>query len=791
MRTLLIALTILLAIGPVTAADHSLDVPCPVSASPELLKQFGPVRTTALAGMIPQSKLRPEDELYAAMQAKRGSSPDKVAGTGTCLVILFEWTDHTADQVAHPQSGYDDMMFSTGTYPTGSMNDFYIENSYGAYSVGGLVHGWNTSAALYSAITPTDYGQVRSMIEDAIDQLDPIIDYSQYDNDGPDGIPDSGDDDGYVDSLFFVHAGPGREETGDTNDIWSHAWSFYQGHATNDGVSFFRYSVEPEMLADGTQITVGVFAHEYGHVIGLPDVYDTDYSSSGIGNWGLMSGGSWGRRDGEPAGSSPSHMTAWSKMQMGWLTPTTITATTTGVTIPPAETNAVAYRIWRDGATTGDEYFLVENRRRLGFDESLVRRQISYGLAAPEGLAIYHVDDSVGGNSNENHRLLDVVESSPWFTPGGYYEHLDLPRDGSELPLVNPNRGDDGDLWPGFSFFSADSTQWVGTRDRDRFADNTIPSAQDYSCDATGLAIENIALSGTDVIVDFTIGAKAKPTASPDKILTSTFETGTDGWMFCDGYVHHDLTQAGTCSGNGGLWFGLDNPDYVCPPGYGNNWDDFTWKTVAVTAGATISLRHHYDLESGYDYGIVEARCAGDANGTWTQIAAVNGASSCVTDTWAIPGSVLSACDTGSGVAVIDVRLRMTSDGAWSAEDGDFCGIGWWIDEVSFTNDVSTGVDDLPGMGVTARLLPAEPNPFNPATVLKYHIPAGSKNVSMVIFDQRGRAVRNLEVTGEPGWQQVLWDGRDGEGRTMSGGVYFARLTVDRIVEVQKLALLK
>ncbi len=794
MRATLLALTFLIAAGPVLAHGHHPGHPHMMPAAPDLLEKVGPDRARELAGSLGRRGVLPEDELFAVAKAERDGKAAKVTGTGQCLVILFQWTDHPADEVAHPGSAYHDMMFSSATVPTGSMHEFYEENSYGLFGVTGLVQGWETSTDLYSDIDPTDYYQVRDMIEAACIQLDPVIDYSQFDNDGPDGIPDSGDDDGYVDALFFVHAGPGREQTGDTGDIWSHAWAFSGGGlATADGVSLYRYSVEPEMLADGTQITIGVFAHEYGHVLGLPDLYDTDYSSSGIGNWGLMSGGSWGRRAGDALGSSPSHLTAWSKMQLGWLTPINVAATMTGVTVPPVETNAVAYRLWRGGDPASDEYYLVENRRRLGFDESLVRRQIDYGLAAPEGLLIYHVDDTVNTNSNDLHRLVDVVEASPWFeSPTSWYEHLDGPRDYTLVEnLAYYNRGDDGDLWPGYSLVTADSTQWVGVRDRDRFADDTIPSAQDYSCDDSDVAVENIALSGTDVIADFVIGAKAAAAPVVDKTLTWTFETGDDGWQFCDGYVHHDATQSGSCTGSGGLWFGKDDPSWDCPPGYGNGWNDFTWKTVAVTSGATISLRHHYDLESGYDYGHIEVRCAGDAGSPWTEIATVNGASGCVTDAWIIPPAVIAACDAGNGVAALDIRLRFTSDGAWSAQDGLFCGIGWWIDEVSVTNDVTVGVDDLPGLGAPAVLLPAEPNPFNPVTVLKYHVPTGARSVALTVFDQRGRAVRTLEADGSAGWHEAGWDGRDGAGKLQAAGVYFARLSVDGVVEIRKLALVK
>ncbi|HPF35714.1 MAG TPA: M6 family metalloprotease domain-containing protein [Candidatus Krumholzibacteria bacterium] len=787
MRYLMLLLPVLLAVGSAAAHPGPAHGPQPAPAAPELLSRVGPDQAKALAGDLENGR-RPEDELYELIGAAK--TGEKVLGNGTCLIILLQWADHPADTVAHPAADYDAMLFSTATWPTGSMNDFYLENSYGLFGVQGLVSGWHTDDDAYASITPTDYGQVRDLLADAVADVDPFIDFSQYDNDGPDGIPDSGDDDGYVDSLFFVHAGPGREQTGDSNDIWSHAWAFAGGVNTNDGVACYRYTVEPEMLSDGSLMTMGVFAHEYGHVLGLPDLYDTDYSSSGIGNWGLMSGGSWGRRPGDPVGSAPSHMTAWCKKELGWLTPVNVTSDLTGVSIPPAETSATAYRLWR-GGVVGDEYFLIENRRRLGFDESLVRRQVDYGLAAPEGLVIYHVDESISGNSNEKHRLVDVVEASPWYdTPSGtWMEHLDGERDyATVLKLHNPNRGDDGDLWPGYSLAAPDSTSWMGPRDRDRFAADTIPAALDHECQDTGVSVENIALSGEDVLADLLVGPVAKARVAPDKALSWTFETDADGWKFCNGYVHWDDTVSGSCSGDGGLWFGVDDPEYACGPGYGNDWEDFTWQTVALSQGATITLRHRYDLESGYDYAVVEVRCAASPESPWHEVAALTGVASCVTDTWLVPAAVFSECEPGDGVAVVDIRLRLSTDGAYSADDGNFCGDGWWVDEVAVTGEIVTDVADTAPSVVLAAPMP---NPFNPSTTLRFRVPAAARDVALTVVDQRGRVVRTLDAPAGEGWLEASWDGRDDRGRELPGGVYFARLAVDGELQVRKLALLK
>jgi M6 family metalloprotease-like protein len=78
----------------------------------------------------------------------------------------------------------------------------------------------------------------------------------------------------------------------------------------NDGVRVYAYSTEPE---NGK---IGVFAHEFGHVLGLPDLYDTSYQSAGVGEWCLMGGGSWGGN-----GSKPTQLSCWCLARLGWMTP--------------------------------------------------------------------------------------------------------------------------------------------------------------------------------------------------------------------------------------------------------------------------------------------------------------------------------------------------------------------------------------------------------------------------------------------------------------------------------------
>ena len=363
-----------------------------------------------------------------------------VVGVGKMAVALVDFPDRRADSDAHPATEYQSMIFSANEYPTGSLNDFFVENSYGLYSVEGSVYGWVTTDQQYSYFDDSNYGLSyggQLVAEAAASLTDQFVDYSQYDNDGADGIPNSGDDDGYVDAFIVVHAGLGGEDSGNQHDIWSHASSI--NFATNDfktGGGYIRiasYTIQPEerLNADNdTLITaISVISHEYGHALGLPDLYDGSRNTWGIGYWGLMGYGAWGAGGITP--ESPAHLCAWSKIQLGWIDPVNIDANNLSVEIPAVETNPVAYTIWRNGSP-GDEYFILENRQQIGFDTP----------APGHGLLIWHFNDN----------------------GGPYYNRLNLEQaDGlNELDQGNGNRpdphyyhhfmGDDADPFPGSTY---------------------------------------------------------------------------------------------------------------------------------------------------------------------------------------------------------------------------------------------------------------------------------------------------------------------------------------------------
>lgn len=390
-------------------------------------------------------------------------------GSWRALVILVDFSDKTAQVAA---SSFDNLLFGTAS---GSMRDYFSKVSYGALDIV-TVHlpgtiGWKRAPRTYSYYCDGQNGfgtyprNVQKLTEDVVNAANAAVDFSQYDNDG----------DGYVDALFIAHAGPGAEYTGNDNDIWSHAW-VTSAPMSVDGKYVYRYSMEPEYWLTPGDMTIGVYAHELGHAaFGLPDLYDTDYSSEGVGDWSLMAGGSWNGPS--PGGAYPAFPDVWSHMQMGYVTPATITTNITGASLRQIETYAEAWKLWTDGAP-GSQYFLVENRQQTGYDTYL----------PGSGLLIYHVDEAVSTDNDK--------EWYPGYTSSGHYLVALEQADGQWHMEKGTNRGDGGDPFP-------------GTVNRTSFTTSTTPDSKSYTGAVTGVALRAISVPGSTMTADLEISSTA------------------------------------------------------------------------------------------------------------------------------------------------------------------------------------------------------------------------------------------------------------------------------------------
>jgi immune inhibitor A len=338
--------------------------------------------------------------------ARRGAATRApLRGTVRVIVVLADFADRPMTATA---DHFRDLFFSTGKIPTGSVREYFTEVAHGLLTLDGQVVGpyrLPRTLAQYAggkAGTDNPEPNARTMARDAAVLANADVNFAPYDNDG----------NGFVDAFIVVHAGPGAEETGNEGHIWSHKWVLNGGAFNADGTKIFAYLTIPE------DCKIGVCAHELGHLVfGWPDLYDTDGSSEGVGNWCLMGGGSW-----NGSGNTPAHPSAWCKANQGWVSVVN-QKTNALVTIGEVKTTRKVYRLWKDGAA-GREYFLVENRQRTLYDQKL----------PGQGLLVYHIDEAIDGNENENHPFVKLLEADA-------RGHL---HDGA-------NRGDTGDPYPGSS----------------------------------------------------------------------------------------------------------------------------------------------------------------------------------------------------------------------------------------------------------------------------------------------------------------------------------------------------
>jgi immune inhibitor A len=388
---------------------------------------------------------------------------EQPTGERKALVLLIDFNDNPYTYAA---SEFDSLIYGENKC---SLRDYYTEVSYGKFTISQAsnISQWLSPPNDYSYYIGDSFGiypgtyphNVQGIVIAACSLADPYIDFSDYD----------GDADGIVDAIFIVHAGPGAEETGNVNHVWSHQWQLSNTGSgcpgsfhTNDGVDIDQYSMEPERFETVTgRITVGVFAHEFGHVLGLPDLYDRDGSTYGIGWFGIMAAGSWGDGNGQGLpGEYPTHFCAWSKYQLGFVSPVEISrhgvTRLEGELIANTADNAVAYRLledpngpdWNWSGGIG-EYFLVENRFRRNFDISL----------PGDGLLILHCDDSRTHNDNENHPLVGIMQG-----------------DGDNDFLL-PDWGTGEDLWKNSAY---------------GFGDTSRPANLDYDGNPTGVRVYDI-----------------------------------------------------------------------------------------------------------------------------------------------------------------------------------------------------------------------------------------------------------------------------------------------------------
>lgn len=456
---------------------------------------------------------------FSAAVTAAGASATAVTGTFHVPVIAIAFSD-----VATPftVAEYRDVLFTTAPHPLGrpySLKSYYEQISRGRITMTGQVfdlvrvdssstyYQQNCNGLSLPGRTPCPDGGRRFglMLLAALDSISnrsgSDTTWSRFDNDGPDGLPNSGDDDGEVDFVTFLQ--PAKDGACQPSaGIWAHRWviSVWNGGSKyvtktprrnalgqpipGQFIQVQNYTIQSQVggitacdaPAPGSPgvpsqiMSIGVVAHETGHAFGLPDLYDVGGPTQGIGEWGIMASGIYTKPP------SPTTYDAWSLNELGWITVDTLTSGRTITTGP----RQLSDTIFLANTKVSSEYVLVENRQPVlsdtaVFDQTLPTTNLSGGPCTSRcrktpGLLLWHIDlvrIAAGRPSNQ-------VNSGP------VHGVALIQADGSnDLRRSGGNRGDRGDSYPGLS----DNTKYtlVGA-----------PVARTNGGEYTGFIIDNI-----------------------------------------------------------------------------------------------------------------------------------------------------------------------------------------------------------------------------------------------------------------------------------------------------------
>ncbi len=389
-------------------------------------------------------------DIYDA-EAKNGTKAFPTTGDRKLICILIGFTDKAFVKTQADFNALFNQVGYTAGGATGSVKDYYLENSYNQFNLTVDVAGPYTASqnmAYYGANDGSgDDLRPRELVTEAVTLADPDVNYANYDN----------DNNGTVDAVYVIYAGYGEEAGGPSTAIWAHAWSITT--VVKDGKSISKYSCSAELRGySGTNITrIGVICHEFGHVLGAPDYYDTDYATNGqydgTGEWDMMAGGSWNN-----GGATPAHHNPYTKIYIyGWASAITI-STDQNVALLNSVQNSESF--YRYNTTTSNEYFLVENRQNIGFD----------AYVPGHGMLIYHVDGS-------------YISSNPYSVNASSHQGM--------FPMA-ANATTANGVMTGSGAVSTSGCPWPGTSSKTTFTDATTPNAKSWASVNTAKPITNI-----------------------------------------------------------------------------------------------------------------------------------------------------------------------------------------------------------------------------------------------------------------------------------------------------------
>lgn len=364
------------------------------------------LKTIPKANRLPISNAAPRKAKAFDTAIRKNKIQKKFPSVGSpkSLVILVNFSDKSF-VTSTPQPSFNNLLNQSGynvNGGTGSARDYFMASSYGKFVPEFDVVGpYNLpkSIASYGANDEDGYDiDPAAMVVDACDAANTAgLDFTQYDT----------DNDGVLDNVFVYYAGYNEAEGAAENTVWPHRWAVYTSEesATNytydgtiasvtfDGKRLYDYACTSELSGSvrSTMCGIGTFCHEFGHVIGMPDYYNTDDSNKNtLNEWSIMDYGGYSNE-----GRTPPLYSTYDRFYLGWLTPQEMNSPIDLTLLPiyqgttePSNTNQQAYLL---SATTHDlnganptpsEFFMLEYRKKTGWDAFL----------PGEGMLIWHID---------------------------------------------------------------------------------------------------------------------------------------------------------------------------------------------------------------------------------------------------------------------------------------------------------------------------------------------------------------------------------------------------------------
>lgn len=364
-----------------------------------------------------------------------------VTGKRKGLVILVNFKDKKM-QAKHSQAEWNSYFNEEGYSKngnSGSVHDYFKAQSYGLFDLEFDVVGLVTVSKNMAEYGGNDvYGNDKDpagMVYEACKLVDSQVNFADYDWDG----------DGEVDQVYLIYAGYGEASAYGIypETIWQHEWDLTSaGYSLNlDGVKINTYGCSSELYGyTGTDMDgIGTACHEFSHCLGLPDIYDTDYSGGfGMGSWDVMDAGSYGGDGYKPVGYN-----TYEKWVSGWMQPTELKSPCFVKGLKPLSESPEAYIIYNDKMPT--EYYLLENRQLRGTDSEL----------PAHGMLVIHMDynksvwEDNGVNDTPSHQRFTVVPADNKLT--------DDTEDGDTYPGTSRNTSLTDVSVPAAQLFNANS----------------------------------------------------------------------------------------------------------------------------------------------------------------------------------------------------------------------------------------------------------------------------------------------------------------------------------------------